>query len=96
MDQVAPSEVYKVRAFFFTYSQASLVSHDNAFQKLLNLIPAKFYVPVEASEVESKYLKNKRTKSEKQKEAEERKLNSKAAKRAKVCATYLPSSTLKM
>lgn len=41
-------------------------------------------MPVEESEVESKYQKNKRTKSQKQKDAEERKLSSKAAKRAKL------------
>ena len=54
--------------------KASLLSHDDAFHTLLNLIPAKFYVPAEDTEVESKFQKNKRTKSEKQREAEERKL----------------------
>ena len=64
--------------------KASLLSHDDAFHTLLNLIPAKFYVPAEDTEVESKFQKNKRTKSEKQREAEERKLQTKKAKRDKL------------
>ncbi|WFD41843.1 hypothetical protein MPSI1_000479 [Malassezia psittaci] len=67
----------------------SLLQHNSAFEKLLDLIPAKFYVPVDNDQIDSKYQKNKRTKSQKQQEAEERKANSQAAKRAKVSLLFL-------
>ena len=58
--------------------------HDDAFAQLLDLIPAKFYVPVDEEQMDTKYQKNKHTKSQKQQEAEERKAKTQAAKRAKV------------
>ena len=64
--------------------QSSLLSHDDAFERLLSLIPAKFYVPVDEEHMDTKYQKNKHTKSQKQQEAEERKNKLQAAKRAKV------------
>ncbi|KAI3627130.1 hypothetical protein CBS14141_001131 [Malassezia furfur] len=63
---------------------SSLLSHDDAFERLLSLIPAKFYVPVDEEHMDTKYQKNKHTKSQKQQEAEERKSKSQAAKRAKL------------
>ncbi|WFC94395.1 hypothetical protein MBRA1_001025 [Malassezia brasiliensis] len=64
--------------------RSSLLSHDDAFERLLSLIPAKFYVPVDEEHMDTKYQKNKHTKSQKQQEAEERKSKSQAAKRAKL------------
>lgn len=66
--------------------KSSLEAHTEAFETLLGLIPAQFYVPPnDDQEIDAKYQKNKRTKSQKQQEAEERKLRAKEAKRAKVC-----------
>ncbi|WFD05803.1 hypothetical protein MVES1_001137 [Malassezia vespertilionis] len=68
------------------YSE-TLESHDDAFSRLMGLIPARFYVSRSDAEVRviaSKYEKNKRTKSQKQKEAEERKAMTKASRRAKL------------
>lgn len=56
---------------------------------MLGLIPAQFYVPPNDQEIDAKYQKNKRTKSQKQQEAEERKLRVRDTKRAKVCAKDL-------
>ncbi|WFD23065.1 hypothetical protein MEQU1_001749 [Malassezia equina] len=64
--------------------KSSLEAHTEAFETLLGLIPAQFYVPPnDDQEIDAKYQKNKRTKSQKQQEAEERKLRAKEAKRAK-------------
>ncbi|WFD19449.1 hypothetical protein MCAP1_001679 [Malassezia caprae] len=65
--------------------KSSLEAHTEAFEKLLSLIPAKFYVPPnDDQEIDAKYQKNKRTKSQKQQEAEMRKLRAKESKRAKL------------
>ncbi|WFD26851.1 hypothetical protein MNAN1_001840 [Malassezia nana] len=69
--------------------KSSLESHTEAFETLLGLIPAQFYVPPNDQEIDAKYQKNKRTKSQKQQEAEERKLRVRDTKRAKVCARSL-------
>lgn len=65
----------------------SLARHDAAFAELLGMIPAKFYLPAvideDAAPTNTKFQKNKR-KTQKQKEAEERKDARAAAKRAKV------------
>lgn len=50
----------------------------------MSYIPAKFYVPVDDEQMDTKYQKNTHTKSQKQQEAEERKAQSQAAKRAKL------------
>ncbi|WFD30261.1 hypothetical protein MSPP1_001278 [Malassezia sp. CBS 17886] len=67
----------------------SLAGHNDAFASLLDLIPARFYLRAgdeENAVIDSKYQKNKRSPSQKQKDAAERKSLSRAAKRVKLDA----------
>jgi hypothetical protein len=86
------------------FVQASFKRHDEAFNSLLSLIPAQFYVAPKsegssASDdmADPKYMKNKR-KQDKAVDAAEKKLQIKEAKRAKVSATRSNSQeeTLKL
>ena len=64
--------------------QDSLLRHDDAFARLLGLIPAKFYLPAEDDAADGAFQKTKKTKAQKKQEAEARKEQSRAAKRAKL------------
>ena len=64
--------------------QDSLLRHDDAFARLLGLIPAKFYLPAEDDAADGAFQKKEKTKAQKKQEAEARKEQSRAAKRAKL------------
>lgn len=58
--------------------RASLEAHNATFTKLLSLIPARFYLPPDQDELDSRWMKNKKRRTGE--EIKEHKRNAKASK----------------
>ena len=61
----------------------SLEKHNATFTKLLSLIPAKFYLPPDQEELDSRFMKNKKRRT-----GEEIKDHKRKAKAEKVCPFF--------